>query len=118
LLTAVADQRVPDPATISTLNLRAAAVPGAIQLSWTDGHGPRPEWRSVATGTFDAALAGIATDAIEVVTGPRAVLLRRCEAHGCIRMFLREHGRRMWCSTTCGDRVRAMRHYHRHHGTD
>jgi len=56
------------------------------------------------------ALAAIATDAIKVATGPRGQLLHRCEAHGCIRIFLREHARRRWCSNTCGDRVRAARH--------
>lgn len=114
VLTALADERVPDPAAVTALNIRAAAVPGAVQLRWDAGDGPAREWRTVAPGTFEAALAAIAADTIEVAAGARGSMLRRCEAHGCVRVFLREHGRRRWCSTTCGDRVRAMRHYHRH----
>ncbi|MFL6051618.1 MAG: CGNR zinc finger domain-containing protein [Actinoallomurus sp.] len=30
-----------------------------------------------------------------------------------VRLFVREHARRRWCSTTCGDRVRAARHQRR-----
>jgi len=68
-------------------------------------------WTTVSPGTFSEALATVAADAIDVVCGYRAPMLRRCEAHGCRRLFFREHARRRWCSTTCGDRVRAARHY-------
>jgi predicted RNA-binding Zn ribbon-like protein len=38
-------------------------------------------------------------------------VIHHCEAHGCARIFFRTHGRRRWCSNTCGDRVRVARHY-------
>jgi predicted RNA-binding Zn ribbon-like protein len=33
-----------------------------------------------------------------------------------VRLLLRDHNRRRWCSTACGDRVRAARYYARHKG--
>jgi predicted RNA-binding Zn ribbon-like protein len=112
VLTAVADAREPEPGAVAAVNGAAATAPGAPQLSWS-GTGLTRDWVTPDPGSFTAALAAIAADAIDVASGPRKELLRRCEAHGCIRVFLREHARRQWCSTTCGDRVRAARHYQR-----
>ncbi|GAA1286701.1 hypothetical protein GCM10009658_33310 [Planotetraspora silvatica] len=76
--------------------------------------GPVKVWHAERAGGFDAVLAHIARDAVDVVTGPRAPTIRRCESPGCVRIFLRQHARRIWCSTTCGDRVRAERHHRLH----
>ena len=65
---------------------------------------------------LDIALAAIAQDAIATLIGETGPGLRACEAHGCIRLFIQEHARRRWCSTTCGDRVRVARHYRKVHG--
>ena len=62
---------------------------------------------------FERALAALAGDAIAVVTGGEA--LAECGAPDCIRFLVRTHGKRQWCSTRCGDRVRAARHYARTH---
>jgi predicted RNA-binding Zn ribbon-like protein len=48
------------------------------------------------------------------VVGSDHVDLRACGAPGCMRLLLKDHPRRQWCSTRCGDRVRASRYYHRH----
>ena len=40
--------------------------------------------------------------------------LRACHAPGCVLYFLKDHPRREWCSTACGNRARAARHYRRH----
>ncbi|MFJ9784688.1 CGNR zinc finger domain-containing protein [Amycolatopsis sp. NPDC101161] len=105
LLAAVAEDREPAADAVETVNAAARADAAAPQLAW-----PRREWRSTRPGTVDEALAALARDAIDVVTGDLAPLVRPCEAHGCVRFFFREHARRRWCSTTCGDRVRAARH--------
>ncbi|SEF36436.1 Conserved protein containing a Zn-ribbon-like motif, possibly RNA-binding [Amycolatopsis pretoriensis] len=105
LLTALAEDREPSAAAVETVNAAARADAAAPQLVW-----PRREWRSTRPGSLDEALAALARDAIDVVTGELGALVRPCEAHGCVRFFLREHARRRWCSTTCGDRVRAARH--------
>ncbi|UOX85975.1 CGNR zinc finger domain-containing protein [Amycolatopsis sp. FBCC-B4732] len=108
LLAALAEDRVPDAAAVTAVNAAARADAAAPQLTWRDG--PRREWRSTRPGTVDEAVAALARDAIDVVGGDLGRLVRPCEAHGCVRFFFREHARRRWCSTTCGDRVRAARH--------
>jgi predicted RNA-binding Zn ribbon-like protein len=59
------------------------------------------------------ALAQLAHDAIDMLTGPSATKLRACPAPGCLLYFVRSHPRREWCSETCGNRARAARHYRR-----
>ncbi|MEW9518267.1 CGNR zinc finger domain-containing protein [Streptomyces tubercidicus] len=112
LFTAAVEESAPDSAALVTVNGAAAEAPGAAQLRWLPPS-LRSEWKSTVPHTVDAVLACIASDAIDVLCGPRGTSLRQCAAHGCIRFFLREHGRRQWCSTGCGDRVRAARHYQR-----
>jgi predicted RNA-binding Zn ribbon-like protein len=109
---AVADSRALVPEHVDTINVVAASAPGAVQLRTDDTMLARG-WTPHSGTDFDIALAALATDAIELATGDRRTQIRQCEAHGCTRMFLREHARRRWCSNTCGDRVRAARHYQR-----
>ncbi len=60
-------------------------------------------------------LGGLAADAIEfLASGPE---LRACLAPGCVLYFVKDHPRRAWCSTGCGNRVRAARHYARRRTT-
>ncbi|MEV7097180.1 CGNR zinc finger domain-containing protein [Amycolatopsis sp. NPDC051045] len=109
LLAALAEGRAPDAAAVEAVNAAARADAAAPQLAWRGG--PRREWHSTRPGTIDAAAAALARDAIDVAGGDLGPLVRPCEAHGCVRFFFREHARRRWCSTTCGDRVRAARHH-------
>ncbi|MGW4063692.1 CGNR zinc finger domain-containing protein [Amycolatopsis sp. NPDC004747] len=108
LLAALAAGRPPEPAALSAVNAAARADAAALTLTWDDG--PVRGWDSARPGSLDATLGALARDAIEVVSGEVGALVRPCEAHGCIRYYVREHARRRWCSTTCGDRVRAARH--------
>jgi predicted RNA-binding Zn ribbon-like protein len=108
LLAAVAEDRSPDARALETVNAAARADAAALQLAWPAG--PRREWHSTRPGSADEAMAALARDTIDVVTSDLGGLVRPCEAHGCVRFFFREHARRRWCSTTCGDRVRAARH--------
>lgn len=62
------------------------------------------------------ALAAIAAEAIELFTGEDRELLRACYAPGCVLYFVKDHPRREWCSPSCGNRVRAARHYRRNKG--
>ena len=59
------------------------------------------------------ALAELAHDSIDMLTGPSGTKLRACHSPGCVRYFVRSHPRREWCSETCGNRARAARHYRR-----
>ena len=58
-----------------------------------------------------AALARVADEAITLLGSPEADKLRACYAPGCVLYFMKTHPRREWCSVTCGNRVRAARHY-------
>jgi predicted RNA-binding Zn ribbon-like protein len=116
LLSARIEGRAPAADAVEAVNAASRAAPLARVLDW-----PRPDApqaRRDGLGACGAALAGAlaAGDAIELVTGPEHAALHACGAPGCVRLLLRDHPRRQWCSTRCGDRVRASRYYHRHKG--
>lgn len=75
--------------------------------------GARPPADALDTlnATLAAALSQLAEDATDLLTGADADLLTECAAQGCARWFLRSHGARRWCTTKCGNRVRAARAY-------
>lgn len=97
---------------IAEINSLVAACPPTPRLTLRDGQligdtatvGP-PVTR---------ALTAVAGEAIEVFTRADSPQLRACHAPGCVLYFLQDHPRREWCSTTCGNRARAARHYRRH----
>ena len=66
-----------------------------------------------STSPTRVALAELAHDSIDILTGPSATNLRACHAPGCVLYFVKSHPRREWCSETCGNRARAARHYRR-----
>jgi predicted RNA-binding Zn ribbon-like protein len=105
----------PARGAVAEINRAAALAPSWPRLRW-GGQGLRPA-RSWVRGSTPAqiALAVIAADAIDTLHGDSGERLRRCEAHGCTRLFIQDHGRRRWCSRACGDRVRFARHYRRTH---
>jgi predicted RNA-binding Zn ribbon-like protein len=113
LLEARIERRAPDQAAVETVNAAAAAAPSARRLIWTDASTPRKERHSLTSG-LPLAYAVLAADAIDLVTGSDHANLLACGAPGCVRLLLRDHPRRQWCSTRCGDRVRARRYYQRH----
>ncbi len=93
----------PDPGDRAELNRWAAQPPLSPQLTelgdvvWGSG---RP---------VEAALATIARDAIDLLTGPLAARIRECGAPDCALLFVdaSRPGRRRWCSgAACGNRVR------------
>jgi predicted RNA-binding Zn ribbon-like protein len=101
---------------IETLNAVAAAVSLVPRLA-LDPEG-RPYARTDASA--EAALARIAADAIDLLTGGELARLRICAADDCGARFVdRSPGRnRQWCSMRrCGNRSKARRHYTRRRGT-
>jgi predicted RNA-binding Zn ribbon-like protein len=74
--------------------------------------------RPAPTSPTPAALAELAHDSIDMLTGLSATKLRACHAPGCVRYFVRSHPRREWCCEACGNRARAARHYRRIRGHD
>jgi predicted RNA-binding Zn ribbon-like protein len=114
LLEARIERRAPAQAALETVNAAAAVMPTARLLTWTDHGAPRLEHLDLGPEGVPRACALLAADAIDLVTGPGHADLLACDAPGCVRLLLRDHPRRRWCSTRCGDRVRASRYYRRH----
>ncbi|MEU0056092.1 CGNR zinc finger domain-containing protein [Streptomyces sp. NPDC006334] len=100
------------PAAISAINDAMTRVPTAPLLQWDDSTGLYRATPHPTTAIVDHALATLATDAADLLTGPDAQRLTACGSPPCNRYLLR-HGRRHWCSTRCGDRARAARAYAR-----
>ncbi|MFJ1732617.1 CGNR zinc finger domain-containing protein [Streptomyces sp. NPDC088254] len=100
------------PAAVSAINDAMTRVPTAPLLQWDDNTGPYRATPHPTTAIVDHALATLAADAADLLTGPDAQRLTACGSPPCNRYLLR-HGRRHWCSTRCGDRARAARAYAR-----
>jgi len=106
LVTAAHAGRKPKPADIDLINQWSAKPVAAPQLS---ADARQLVWR--AAKAFEAALADLARDAIELVTSPDLAKLHECEEHSCSVLFV-DHsrpGKRRWCSMSrCGNRVKKI----------
>ncbi|WP_116246878.1 ABATE domain-containing protein [Nocardiopsis sp. FIRDI 009] len=100
------------PAALSAVNDALTRAPTAPLLLWDDKTGPYRATTHPTTQIVDHALATLAADAADLLTGPDAERLTACGSTPCNRYLVR-HGRRHWCSTRCGDRARAARAYAR-----
>lgn len=116
LLAAAAERSVPPAQAVDAVNHALTAVPAAALLRWDGTAGPRRVNAHPVTQVVEHALAVVAADAAELVTGPESDRIAACAATPCDRYLLRTHARRQWCSTRCGDRVRAARAYARRVG--
>jgi predicted RNA-binding Zn ribbon-like protein len=112
-LRASAEDRSQDPWAIDAINRASARAPRSPAATW------RPDARPVAATDFhgasraDVVISALAANAVALLTGPRASDLRLCGAPGCVLMFAKDHPRRSWCSSACGNRARQARHYDR-----
>jgi predicted RNA-binding Zn ribbon-like protein len=113
LVLARVEARAPDGSAVSLVNRVAAGAPTAPRLEW-GADGPRLTQNRLGGRGLALVSAVIAVDAMALVAHAEDGELRACAAPGCVRLLLRDHPRRQWCSTRCGDRVRAGRYYHRH----
>ncbi|MFF9914937.1 CGNR zinc finger domain-containing protein [Streptomyces sp. NPDC013457] len=100
------------PAAVTAINDAMTRVSAAPLLQWDDKDGPYRATRHPTTEILDHALAALAADAADLLTGSEVERLTSCGSPPCNRYLLR-HGRRHWCSTRCGDRARAARAYAR-----
>ncbi|EST21606.1 hypothetical protein M878_36640 [Streptomyces roseochromogenus subsp. oscitans DS 12.976] len=100
----------PADGALDTLNTALAAAPATPRLAWT-ADGPHRADVPDTGNPAAAALSLLAEDATDLLTGADAGQLTACAAQGCARWFLRSHGARRWCTTKCGNRVRAARAY-------
>lgn len=113
LFTAHTTGDVPTAAAVHAINTALTCAPGALLLQFDPAAGFTRSAAHPVTQVVEHAMAVIADDAASLLSGDQASLLASCEADSCERFFLRTHARRQWCSTRCGDRVRAARAYAR-----
>lgn len=99
---------------VADVNHIAAEAATWPQLFLDKGQLRRRHTSTAAPATRLAA--AVAVEAVELVTGEDRVRLRACYAPGCVLYFVKDHPRREWCCTACGNRARAARHYQRHRG--
>ncbi|MFI7708161.1 ABATE domain-containing protein [Nonomuraea sp. NPDC049480] len=105
---------LPAPAeSVRAVNDALTKVPTASLLHWDEARGLHRVQTHPVDQAVDHALAALAADTADLLTGPDAERLAACGAAPCNRYLLRTHGRRHWCSVRCGDRVRAARAYAR-----
>lgn len=100
------------PAALSAVNDALSGAPTAALLYWDEKNGPYRAAPCPTDEILDRALATLAANAADLLAGPDAERLTGCGSTPCNR-YLLCHGRRQWCSTRCGDRVRAARAYAR-----
>lgn len=112
LLIVRVDGGVPPRQAVDAVNAALLAAPSVAVLTWPAA-GPGRRYRSLGGDRLAQLLAPYAADAIALLTGPDGDRLAACGAPGCVRLLVRTHGKRQWCSARCGDRVRAARHYAR-----
>jgi predicted RNA-binding Zn ribbon-like protein len=116
LFAARVDTTTPPEESLRAVNEALTAVPTAPLLAWDGAQGLRRVQAHPTDQAVNHALATLAADAADLLTGPDADILAACGSTPCDRFLLRTHGRRHWCSTRCGDRVRAARAYARRSG--
>lgn len=103
----------PAPASaLAAVNEALTRAPAASLLHWDPTRGLYRAASHPTAQIVEHALAALAADAADLLTGPDADRLTACGSTPCNRYLLR-HGRRHWCSTRCGDRARAARAYAR-----
>ncbi|MFJ5229385.1 ABATE domain-containing protein [Kitasatospora sp. NPDC088391] len=113
LLAARVDGGPPTAEALAAVNAALTAAPSAPLLHWDAERGPHRTLPHPADRIADRAMALLAADTADLLTGPDADRLARCGGAPCSRFFVRTHAARHWCSTRCGDRVRAARAYAR-----
>lgn len=106
----------PPEDSLSAVNEALTAVPTAPLLAWDGAQGLRRIQAHPTDQAVNHALATLAADAADLLTGPDAGILATCGSAPCDRFLMRTHGRRHWCSIRCGDRARAARAYARRNG--
>ncbi|MER7504538.1 ABATE domain-containing protein [Nonomuraea pusilla] len=100
------------PSALSAVNDALSKAPTAALLHWDEKNGPYRATPCPTEEILDRALATLAANTADLLTGPDAERLTSCGSTPCNRYLLR-HGRRHWCSIRCGDRARAARAYAR-----
>lgn len=110
VLAALADGKYPGAEAIEAVNDCAAQAHSSVRLEWPPGELPRVAADSSSTGTT-RLLAELATETIGLATD--GSVLARCDGEDCRMLFVRHHGRRRFCHSSCSQRARQARYQQR-----
>jgi predicted RNA-binding Zn ribbon-like protein len=114
LFDAQAQGKAAGPRDLEALNAALAQAPTRTSLKRNRGG---YEWEVDArSGSALALLAPVLWSAGDLLAGPRLDRVRRCANPECGWLFLDDSraGKRRWCSmSSCGNRAKARRHYHK-----
>jgi predicted RNA-binding Zn ribbon-like protein len=102
------------PGPLRTLNLALAKAQGHLRLE-AGGDGFVWSWEGLGD-SLDGPLWPVLRSAAELLASADIGRIRECAGDQCTWMFLDNSraGTRRWCSmTSCGNRAKARRHYHR-----
>lgn len=107
----------PTAAAVGQLNRAATGAPLTRQLVRTPvGWTSETEYHPTTDQPHQLALTVVADSLIDFLTGPTQERLRRCQNPSCSMLFVALDARRKFCTQNiCANRMRAARHYRRHH---
>ena len=114
LFDAQAQGKPPASRDLDALNTALASAPTRKTLKrGREGY----EWDiDMKSGTALSLLAPVLWSAGDLLAGPKLEKVRRCANPDCLFLFLDDSraGKRRWCSmSSCGNRAKARRHYHK-----
>ncbi|GAT05424.1 MULTISPECIES: CGNR zinc finger domain-containing protein [Mycobacteriaceae] len=107
----------PDIAALDLVNGIAASVTCTRQLVHTEtGWATTTTYHPIGDQRHQLALAAAADSLIDLLSSPSQTRLRRCQNPTCSMLFVAADARRKFCTQNiCANRMRAARHYRRHH---
>ncbi|WP_067814626.1 CGNR zinc finger domain-containing protein [Nocardia inohanensis] len=110
VLAALAEGTHPGAESIEAVNDCAAQAHSSIRMEWPTDSTPRLLTDSSSTGTT-RLLADLASETIALATD--GSVLARCAGADCRMLFVRQHGRRRFCHSSCSQRARQARYQRR-----
>lgn len=107
----------PSRAAVSHVNQSAAGVLRTWRLVRVPaGWASETEYHPTTDQSHQLAVALVADSLIDFLVGPTSQRLRRCQNPTCSMLFVAQDARRKFCTQNiCANRMRAARHYQRHH---
>ncbi len=107
----------PSQGAVRHVNHAAAGVPHTRKLVRAPaGWASETEYHPATDQSYQLAVAFVADSLIDLLVGPASERLRRCQNPSCSMLFVAQDARRKFCTQNiCANRMRAARHYQRHH---
>ncbi|WP_231130503.1 CGNR zinc finger domain-containing protein [Burkholderia cepacia] len=114
LYLAQAEQREPPARDVAALRGHLAQAAPRVALARTNDRYAWQVGREAAT--LGGLLSPVLWSAIDLLGGARLAKVKRCANDACQWLFIDDskNGSRRWCSmSSCGNRAKAYRHYHK-----